>query len=56
MLEVNTQFHHTETAFEYYDKYGTPYLQDILDNCLCQVHNREVVEEILEERGELINV
>ena len=51
-----SQLEHHPTPFEYYDKYGTPYLQDVLDNCLCQFHNREVVEEILEERGELLNV
>ena len=56
MIQLRTPFHQTETAFEFYDKYETSYLQDVLDNCLCQVHNREVVEEILEERGELINV
>jgi hypothetical protein len=51
MLESATQFHHTESAFEYYDKYNTPYLQDVLDNNLCQVWNKTIIEEILDERG-----
>ena len=47
---------HKDTPFEYYDRYTSNYLQDVLDNCLCQVWNRQIVEEILEERGELMNV
>lgn len=50
-MEPVTQFHQQESAFEYYDKYGTPYLQDVLDNNLCQVWNKSIIEEILDERG-----
>jgi len=55
MPELITPFHQRESAFEYYDKYGTPYLQEVMDNNLCQVWNRNIIEEILDERGVTID-
>lgn len=43
-------------TYEYYDQFSSPSLQVLIDECCYEPEHARIIQEILEERGELLNV